>query len=126
MTELAKRRFRDIAQIAGLISQNRQGDRRTVRNLQMSSSLLYDVFEKWDPGQLVYHQSHAEVRSQNFQEIRLRSTLERLSSIPLKWRHTPHPSPLAFPLIVERVASRVSSETLQDQLQRMKNRWTKA
>ena len=124
MTQLAKKQFREIAQVSGLIQQNRGGDRRTMKNLQMSSSLLFDVFSAYEPEQLLYHQSYDEVRHYQFQEERLVSVLRRLQELPFEHYKTMRPSPLAFPLIIERIGSLVTSESLQERLQRMKERWT--
>jgi ATP-dependent helicase Lhr and Lhr-like helicase len=125
MTQLAKKQFREIAQISGLIQQRAAGDKRTMKNLQMSSSLLFDVFSSYGPEQLLYQQSFYEVRFFQFQEQRLRRVLTNLESISINSFHTSHPSPLAFPLIAERIASRVSSESIHDRLNRMKNKWIK-
>jgi ATP-dependent Lhr-like helicase len=126
MTQLAKKQFRDIAQIAGLIQQNRPGERRTMKNLQMSSSLLFEVFQNYEPEQPLYHQSFDEVKFFQFQESRLISVMKRLQEMPFEYYKTSRPSPLAFPLIVEMIGSQVSSETLPERLQRMKEKWTKA
>ena len=126
MTQLAKKQFRDIAQVSGLIQQNRQGERRTMKNLQMSSSLLFEVFQNYEPEQPLYNQSYDEVKFFQFQESRLVSILRKLGDMPFEHYKTPRPSPLAFPLIIERIGSLVSSETLQERLQRMKEKWTKA
>lgn len=126
MTQLAKKQFRDIAQISGLIQQNRAGERRTMKNLQMSSSLLFEVFQTYEPEQPLYHQSYDEVRFFQFQEDRLMSVLNKLKDMPFEHYKTSRPSPLAFPLVIERIGSRVSSETLQERLKKMKEKWTKA
>ena len=126
MTQLAKKQFRDIAQVSGLIQQNRVGERRTMKNLQMSSSLLFEVFSAYEPEQPLYHQSFEEVKFFQFQESRLLKVLTELQKIPVEYYKTPRASPLAFPLIIERIGSLVSSETLQERLQRMKEKWTKA
>lgn len=126
MTQLAKKQFRDIAQVSGLIQQNQPGERRTMKNLQMSSSLLFEVFQAYEPEQPLYNQSFEEVKFFQFQESRLISVLRRLQNMPFEHYKTSRPSPLAFPLIIERIGSLVSSETLQERLLRMKERWTKA
>ncbi len=126
MTQLAKKQFREIAQVSGLIQQNRMGERRTMKNLQMSSSLLFDVFQTYEPEQPLYNQSFDEVRFFQFQESRLVSVLRKLADMPFELYKTSRPTPLAFPLVIERIGSLVSTETLQDRLQRMKAKWTKA
>lgn len=125
MTQLAKKQFREISQISGLIHQNRAGNKRTMKNLQMSSSLIFDVFSAYEPEQPFFNQSYQEVKFFQFQEERLRHVLEKLEKIPIEHYKTMRPSPLAFPLIIERVGSRVTSESLQERLQRMKQKWTR-
>ena len=125
MTQLAKKQFREISQVSGLIHQNRAGNKRTMKNLQMSSSLIFDVFSAYEPEQPFFHQSYEEVKFFQFQEDRLRHVLEKLEKIPIEHYKTTRPSPLAFPLIIERVGSRVTSESLQDRLARMKQKWTR-
>lgn len=126
MTQLAKKQFREIAQVSGLIYQNQARERRTMKNLQMSSSLLFDVFQAYEPDQPLYRQSYDEVKFFQFQEDRLVKVLKQLEGVPFDYYKTSRPSPLAFPLIIERIGSRVSSETLQERLQRMKSKWSGA
>jgi ATP-dependent Lhr-like helicase len=123
MTQLAKKQFREIAQVSGLIQQNRAGERRTMKNLQMSSSLLFDVFSAYEPDQLLFHQSYDEVRHYQFQEERLLVILRKLQELPFEYYKTIRPSPLAFPLIIERIGSMVTSENLKERLERMKEKW---
>lgn len=125
MTQLAKKQFREISQVSGLIHQNRAGNKRTMKNLQMSSSLIFDVFKAYEPEQPFYNQSYDEVKFFQFQEDRLRHVLEKIEKLPIENYKTMRPSPLGFPLIIERVGSRVTSETLQERLVRMKQKWTK-
>jgi ATP-dependent Lhr-like helicase len=125
MTQLAKKQFRDIAQISGLIHQNRPGEKRTMKNLQMSSSLLFEVFQTYEPEQPLYNQSFDEVKFFQFQESRLVSVLRKLQDMPFEYYKTSRPSPLAFPLVVERIGSLVTSESLQERLRKMKDKWTK-
>lgn len=124
MTQLAKKQFRDIAQISGLIQKNSAAQKRTQKNLQMSSSLLFDVFSAYEPEQPLFNQSFEEVKFFQFQEERLVTVLRKLSQIPFEIYKTSRPSPLAFPLVAERIGSRVTSETLQERLIRMKSKWT--
>ena len=60
-SELAKRRFREIAQIAGLVFQGYPGQGRTTRHLQLSSSLFFEVFQSYEPDHLLLQQAIDEV-----------------------------------------------------------------
>ena len=62
-TELARRRFREIARIAGLIFQSHPGENRSNRQLQASSSLFFEVFQKYDPGNRLLAQAEQELLS---------------------------------------------------------------
>lgn len=126
VTELAKRQFRDIARVAGLLVQGYPGMRKSAGQLQASASLIYDVFENYDPDNLLLAQARAEVLEQQFEESRLTATLVRLSSAKRLVVQTPRPTPLAFPLIIERVGARLTSESLLERIERMKKSWQAA
>jgi ATP-dependent Lhr-like helicase len=55
--ELAKRQFREVARVAGLVTPGLPHAGRTARQLQASSGLFYDVFREYDPGNLLLWQA---------------------------------------------------------------------
>lgn len=117
---LAKRQFKEIAQISGLVPQNQVGRRRTLKNLQSSTSLLFDVFERFEVSNLLYQQSLAEVKVYQFQEKRMKETLERLEKSHLIYRLLPYPSPFGFPLVIERMSATVSGNSLKERIEKLK------
>lgn len=125
MSELARRRFREVARVAGLVHTGLPHAHRTLRQIQSSASLLYDVFLRYDPENMLLAQARREVVEQQFEQDRLASTLERLRREPLERVPTRRPSPLAFPLVVERLAvDASSSESLNDRIERMRRQWS--
>ncbi len=118
-SELARRRFRQIARISGLIFQSHPGEVRSQRQLQASSSLYFDVFRQHDPGNRLLRQAEEELLSAELDEDALARTLDRLASLPLDLRRPTRTSPLAFPLLVEMLRERVSTESLAQRLSRM-------
>jgi ATP-dependent Lhr-like helicase len=124
--EMAKRQFRDIARVAGLLFQGFPGQRKPARHLQASSGLFYEVFAKYDPGNLLLHQAHREVLEQQLERSRLGRALARLSESRITTLELARPSPLAFPLLVARMRDKLSSETLADRVRRMQARLEKA
>ena len=118
-TEMARRRFREIARIAGLIFQSHPGEARSQRQLQASASLYYDVFRQHDPGNRLLRQAEAELLSAELDVDALGRTLARLAALPLDLRQLARPTPLAFPLLVERLRERASTESLAQRLGRM-------
>ncbi|MFG6433814.1 ligase-associated DNA damage response DEXH box helicase [Roseateles sp. LYH14W] len=118
-TEMARRRFRQIARIAGLIFQSHPGEARSQRQLQASASLYYDVFRQHDPGNRLLRQAEAELLSAELDVDALGRTLARLAAQSLDLRQLARPTPLAFPLLVERLRERASTESLAQRLGRM-------
>jgi ATP-dependent helicase Lhr and Lhr-like helicase len=118
-TELAQRRFREIARVAGLVFSGYPGQPKSARQLQASSSLFFEVFRKYDQGNLLLGQAENEVLSQELELSRLRSTLTRLSRKILQLVHLKHPSPMSLPLMVERFREQLTTEQLSARLDRI-------
>nr|MBF0682433.1 ligase-associated DNA damage response DEXH box helicase [Pseudomonas sp.] len=118
-SELARRRFREIARVSGLIFQGNPAERKSSRQLQASSGLFYDVFRQYDPGNLLLGQAESEVLSQELDIGRLKDTLRRIRAGELRQVALRRPSPFAFPLMVERFREQLSTETLADRITRM-------
>jgi len=117
--EMAKRRFRDIAVIAGLSFQGFPGKRQGVKHLQSHSGLLFEVFRDFDPDNLLLRQAYDELLDQQMEWNRLRIVLERMHQKTLLIRRVAHPTPFAFPLVVDRLRDRMSSEQLEDRIRKM-------
>jgi ATP-dependent Lhr-like helicase len=117
--ELAKRQFREVARVAGLVSPGLPNAGRTAKQLQASSGLFYDVFREYDPQNLLLFQARQEVLDRQLEFDRLRTALVRIADSELVIADLDRPSPLAFPLLVDRMRESVSSETLADRVKRM-------
>jgi ATP-dependent helicase Lhr and Lhr-like helicase len=117
--ELAQRRFREIARVAGLVFSGYPGAPKSLRQLQASSSLFFEVFRKYDPANRLLGQAEAEVLAQELDIERLRTTLRRLAALPLQRVALRTPSPFALPLMVERLREQLSTEKLKDRLERL-------
>jgi ATP-dependent Lhr-like helicase len=119
-SELARRRFRDIARVAGLIFPGYPGQPKALRHLQASSELFFEVFTEFDPANLLLEQSRREVLEHELELVRLRAALARLAAQELRIVATRPFTPLAFPLWAERLRTQhVSSESWSQRVQRM-------
>jgi ATP-dependent Lhr-like helicase len=118
-SELAQRRFREIARVAGLISQGYPGQPKSARQLQASSALFFEVFRKYDAGNLLLNQAENEVLSQELEISRLGDTLARMRAKQLDFAQLRHPSPMSLPLMVERFREKLSTEQLSQRLDRI-------
>ncbi len=117
--ELAQRRFREIARVAGLVFTGYPGAPRSTRQLQASSGLFFEVFRKYDAGNLLLSQAQAEVLSQELDIARLRATLRRMNGLRIDFVELKAPSPFSLPLMVERLREKLSTEKLADRLARI-------
>ncbi len=118
-SELARRRFREIARVSGLISQGYPGQPKSTRQLQASSTLFYEVFRKYDAGNMLLSQAEGEVLSQELDIGRLKEVLKRMREQRVVFVDLAVPSPFALPLMVERFREQLTTEKLKDRLQRM-------
>jgi ATP-dependent Lhr-like helicase len=117
--QLAQRRFREIARVAGLVFGGYPGAAKSARQLQASSGLFYDVFRQYDPGNLLLVQAKNEALAQELEIGRLASTLQRLSAQRVVLVDLEEPSPFAVPLMVERWREQLSTEKLGERLKRI-------
>jgi ATP-dependent Lhr-like helicase len=118
-TEMAKRQFREIARVAGLVFPGFPHSGKSARQLQASSGLFFDVFMRYDSGNKLLSQAHREVLERQLERTRLGHTLQRISQAEAVITSPPRTPPLAFPLLVDRTRDRVSSEKLADRIRRM-------
>jgi ATP-dependent helicase Lhr and Lhr-like helicase len=117
--EMARRKFRDIAVIGGLIFQGFPGEHTKARHLQSSASLLFNVFSEYDPRNLLIRQAYNEVMDQQMEERRLRNMLERIRQGKIVLRWPGKLTPFCFPLKVDSMREDLSSEKLEDRVRRM-------
>ena len=117
--QLAQRRFREIARVAGLVFGGYPGAPKSLRQLQASSGLFFEVFRKYDAGNRLLGQAESEVLSQELELSRLAETLARLAALPQVRVPLKAASPFALPLMVERLREQFSTEKLKDRLDRL-------
>ncbi|MHA3735162.1 ligase-associated DNA damage response DEXH box helicase [Pseudomonas sp. Eth.TT006] len=117
--ELALRRFREIARIAGLVFAGYPGAPKSTRQVQASSGLFFEVFKQYDADNLLLAQAGEEVLREELDIRRLEQTLERINHMKLDLHLIKRPTPLGFPLLVERMRESMSSEKLADRIRRM-------
>lgn len=118
-SEMARRQFREIARVAGLVFQGFPGRQRSSHQLQASSTLFFEVFSKYDADNLLLAQAEREVLERQLEQGRLSQTLRRLATFPVETVFLERPSPLSLPLLVDRMQAKLSSEKLADRVRRM-------
>ncbi len=119
--EMAKRKFRDIAVIGGLIFQGMPGERKKARHLQSSASLIFKVFAEYEPNHLLLRQAYNEVMEQQMEEERLRNMLQRIRQGNIVITFPTRLTPFCFPVKVDSMRENLTSEKLEDRVRRMQD-----
>jgi ATP-dependent Lhr-like helicase len=118
-TEMARRKFRDIAVISGLVFTGMPGKPTKTKHLQSSSQLLFEVFKDYEPDNLLLQQAYIETFEHQLEEGRLLQAMERIASQEIVWKQCKKPTPFSFPIITDRLREKLSSESLAEQIKKM-------
>ncbi len=118
-TEMARARFREISRISGLVFEGYPGKRVKSKHLQASTALIFKVFQEYDPKNLLFQQAYREVLDYQINGLRLQQAMERLNGKELLITRPERFTPFAFPIMVDRLRARLSSERLMDRVAKM-------
>ena len=118
-TEMARRKFRDIAVISGLVFTGYPNKLIKNKHLQSSSQLIFDVFKDYDADNPLYQQAFTETFEHSLEQGRLQKALERIATQDIVWKSCQKPTPFSFPIITDRLREKLSSEKLNDRIQKM-------
>ncbi|MFS2187832.1 ligase-associated DNA damage response DEXH box helicase [Mucilaginibacter sp. Mucisp84] len=118
--EMARRRFRDIAHIGGLVFTGYPGQQVKNKHLQASTSLLFEVFSEYEPDNLLVRQAYNEALAFQLEEFRLRAALQRIQTQNIILKVIERPTPFAFPIMVDSLGrERLTTETMEERIAKM-------
>lgn len=118
--ELARRQFREVARVAGLIMPQLPGRKtRSYREIQSSSRLLFEVLERYDPANLLLLQSQREIMEKQLEYSRLKNSLEDIQQRPIHLIETDNLTPMAFPLWADRLSATLPAGDVATRLEQM-------
>ncbi len=118
-TELAKRKFRDIATIAGLVFTGYPGKQKKTRHLQASSQLFFKVFEDYDKDNLLLRQCFDEALDFQLEITRMQTAFNRINTQTIVVTKPLKPTPFAFPLLVDSLRERFTNEDIQTRIDKI-------
>ena len=118
-TEMARRKFRDIAVIASLVFTGMPGKAVKTKHLQSGSQLIFEVFRDYEPDNLLFQQAYRETFEHQLEEGRVIQALERIALQETVIKNCEKPTPFAFPIITDRLREKLSSETLAERIKKM-------
>jgi ATP-dependent Lhr-like helicase len=122
--EMARRRFRDIAHIGGLVFTGYPGQQVKNKHLQASTSLLFEVFSEYEPDNLLVRQAYNEALAFQLEEFRLRMALQRIEKQSIILKTIERPTPFAFPIMVDSLGrEKFTTETLEERISKMARRY---
>ncbi|WP_183575895.1 ligase-associated DNA damage response DEXH box helicase [Mucilaginibacter sp. X5P1] len=122
--EMARRRFRDIAHIGGLVFTGYPGQQAKNKHLQASTSLLFEVFSEYEPDNLLVRQAYNEALAFQLEEFRLRMALQRISKQSIILKTIERPTPFAFPIMVDSLGrEKLTTETMEERIAKMARRY---
>ncbi|WP_373494567.1 ligase-associated DNA damage response DEXH box helicase [Aquiflexum sp.] len=119
-SEMAKRKFRDVATISGLVFQGFPGKPVKFKHLQANSGILYGVFEDYDPGNLLLKQAHHEVLNMQMEKNKILEALQKINVQQIILKSPGQFTPFSFPIMVDRLRATLSSESLEDRIAKMR------
>ena len=119
-TEMARKKFRDIAGIAGLVFQGYPGKQVKTKHLQANSGLFFKVFEDYEHDNLLLKQAYEEVFDFQLEIVRMRNAFERINTHRIIIRHPQQLTPFAFPIFAEVFREKFSNESLEDRMNKIK------
>jgi ATP-dependent Lhr-like helicase len=118
--ELARRQFREIARVSGLLLNQPPGrPSRSQREIQSSASLLFEVLQRYDPANLLLQQSRREIFERQLELTRLTAAIRSLAGRPLVLVETERLSPMAFPLWADRLSATLPAGDAATRLEAM-------
>ena len=117
--EMAKRQFREIARVAGLVFQGFPGANKSAKQVQATSGLFYDVFARYDPDNMLLQQAAREVLERQLEQSRMAIALQRLEQSTILLTNPEKPTPMAFPILVDRLRETVSTESISQRIQKL-------
>ena len=118
-SEMASRKFRDIAVVAGLVIQSQPGAKKTNKSLQSSSGLIFRVLNDDEPDNLLLKQAYNEVFDYELEKVRLQTAFQRISESKIILKRAQNFTPLSFPLKVDSLRGTMSNEELSKRIERI-------
>jgi len=101
------------------VFQGYPGMGKSAKQIQASSGLFFDVFARYDPGNMLLLQARREVLERQLEQSQLAQALRRLADSRLLLADPPKPTPFCFPILIDFLRSSVSSESLHDRIEKL-------
>ena len=82
--------------------------------------MLFEVFNEYEPDNLLVRQAYNEALAFQLEEFRLRMALQRIIKQNIILKTIEQPTPFAFPIMVDSLGrERLTTETLEERIAKM-------
>ncbi len=125
-TEMARRKFRDIASIAGLVFQGYPGKQVKAKHLQANSGLFFKVFQDYESDHLLLRQAYEEVYDFQLEIVRMRAAFRRISQHKIVITQPEKLTPFSFPIFAEVFRERFSNESFAERMKKIREQLEKS
>jgi len=118
-SQMAQRKFRDIASIAGLVFTGYPGKEKKTRHLQASSQLFFKVFEDNEDDNLLLLQAYDEVINFELEISRQQAAFKRINAQKIIVTYPTKPTPFCFAIMVARFREFYSNEPIEARVEKL-------
>jgi len=119
-TEMARRQFREIAGISGLVFKGFPGKQIKTKHLQANSGLFFSVFEDYDKENLLLRQAYDEVFTFQLEIARMNAAFKRIETHKKVLKTLKYLTPFSFPLFTESFREKYSNEDWLSRIEKIK------
>ena len=119
LTEMARRQFREVARVAGLVFSGFPGQNKSLRQVQASSGLIFDVLTEHDPEHMLLHQAQRDVLERELDLPRLQRCLQAAQNAQVCLTRPKRLTPFGFALWAERFRGGLNNEDWSTRVARL-------
>ena len=124
-SDLLKYHFRNAAQTGLMVYRNYFGEQKSVRKLQWSAEVIFNVLSQHEPNHVLLREARRDAAHSFLDVARAAAYLEdfRAHNRPFRLRRVPLVPPLAFTMYATKIREAMMVEDPRETLERIYNHW---
>ena len=124
-SDLLKYHFRNAAQTGLMVYRNYFGEQKSVRKLQWSAEVIFNVLSQHEPNHVLLREARRDTSHSFLDAARAAAYLEdfRAHDRPFRLRRVPLVPPLAFTMYATQIKEAMMVEDPRETLERIYNHW---
>jgi len=122
-SDLLKYHFRNAAQTGMMVYRNYFGERKSVRKLQWSSEIIFNVLMQYEPDHVLLREAWRDAIHVYIDSDGARRYLEAAASRPMRIRTVDRVPPLSFALFATKIKEALKVEDPRETMERLFHLW---